>query len=232
MWGIYTHAMPYPSELLRKDEHLVLDTRPHWWFVFFPSLALSGALLLGMIVLVNDPKGFLGDAAGILTGLIVLGTLGWFASRYASWISTNFVVTSDRVIFREGVFAKRGIEIPVDKINAVHFDQGVFERLLRNGNVKIESASEQGSSVFENIPKPSAVQSIIYGVVDSREDATYDRMGAATAQALQQSAPASAPQPAPQVSMPEQLEKLHQLKQQGAITDEEYEAQKARLLGT
>lgn len=220
--------MAYPRELLRKDEEMVLDTRPHWWFVFFPSLTLAGAVLLGLIVLVNDPSGFLGDAASIITGLLVLGTLGWFASRYASWVSTNFVVTSDRIIFREGVFAKRGIEIPIDKINAVHFEQGVFERLLGNGNVKIESASEQGSSVFENIPKPSAVQSIIYGVVDTREDNTYHRMGAATAQALQQGAAPAAPQ----ASVPDQLEKLHQLKQQGAITEEEYQAQKARLLGT
>ena len=144
----------------------------------------AGAFLLATIVLVNNPDGWMGDAGRILGGILVLGTLGWFANRYAKWVSTNFVVTSDRLIYRSGVFAKNGVEIPVDKINTVFFEQKVFERLIGLGDIRVESASATGSTVFDDIPKPSAVQAIIYGVMDQKSDSSFGLVGQATADAI------------------------------------------------
>ena len=48
-------------------------------------------------------------------------------------------------------------------------------------------------------------------------------------------APAAAPAPAapaPSVNVPEQLQQLAQLKDQGVLTEEEFAAQKAKLLGS
>jgi uncharacterized membrane protein YdbT with pleckstrin-like domain len=220
--------MPFPRDQLRPHEELVLDTKPHWWFIAPMAALLAGALLLGVIVLPMD-DGFLGDSARIVSGIIVLGALGLFAHRYAQWVSTNFVVTSDRIVYRHGIFAKKGVEIPVDKINAVFFEQRVIERLFGLGKIKVESASETGASVFDDIPKPSAVQSIIYGVIDQQSDDTFDRMGQATAQAMRDTGNVGGAGAG--LSVAEQLEKLHALHQQGAITDAEYAAQKARLMG-
>jgi membrane protein YdbS with pleckstrin-like domain len=219
--------MPYPRGNLRPGEEMVLDTRPHWWYVTPAAAALGAAFLLAAVVLAQSPEGTLGDGAEILTGILVLVALGFFANRYAKWVSTNFVVTSDRVIYRSGVFAKKGIEIPVDKINTVFFEQRVLERMLGLGNIKIESASEEGASVFDDIPKPSTVQNIIYGVIDQKSDTSYDRVGQATADAISRTGVGGGAG----LSMPEQPEKLHDLKERGAITPEEYEAQKAKLLG-
>ena len=45
--------------------------------------------------------------------LFVLVCLGlWALVRLIRWRSVEFVVTNDRVIYRSGVFAKHGIEIP------------------------------------------------------------------------------------------------------------------------
>src|SRR5262245_15850447 len=223
--------MPFPREQLRPGEEMVLDTRPHWWYITPAAAALAAAFLLAIVVLANGPDdGFLGDSTKIVTGIIVLAALGFFAVRYAKWVSTNFVVTSDRLIYRVGVFAKKGVEIPVDKINTVFFEQRVFERLMGLGNIKIESASEEGATVFDDIPKPSLVQNIIYGVIDQKSDSSYDRVGHATAEAISRNMPAAAPAPS-SISVPEQLEKLHALKEKGAISDEEYEREKAKLLG-
>lgn len=210
---------------------MVLDTRPHWWFITPSAIALAGAFLLAMIVLVNDPDGWLGDAGRILGGIVVLGALGWFANRYAKWVSTNFVVTSDRLIYRSGVFAKNGVEIPVDKINTVFFEQKVFERLIGLGDIRVESASATGSTVFDDIPKPSAVQAIIYGVMDQKSDSSFDMVGQATADAIREAGIGGGGGGA-SITVAEQLEKLHQLRQSGALTDAEYETQKAQLLGS
>lgn len=219
--------MPFPRELLRPDEELILDTKPHWWFITPAAVALGAALLLGLIILAKSPDGTVGQGVNILAGLAVLAALAFFAHRYAGWVSTNFVVTSDRVVYRSGIVSKRGIEIPVDKINTVFFSQRVFERMLGLGDIRIESASTEGASVFEDIPKPSAVQNIIYGVIDAKSDSSFDRVGQATADAVSRLAGSGG---AP-LSMPEQLEKLHDLLQRGAISQAEYDAQKAQLLG-
>ena len=42
--------MSFPPELLNRDEKIVLDLRPHWWY-FTPAAALLAlALLLGLMV--------------------------------------------------------------------------------------------------------------------------------------------------------------------------------------
>ena len=62
-------------------------------------------------------------------------------------------------------------------------------------------------------------------------EADYDRDARIQELEAQQAASAPAPAPAaPQVDMVEQLEKLAQLKEQGILTQPEFDAQKAKLL--
>ena len=69
-------------------------------------------------------------------------------------------------------------------------------------------------------------------VQEGREE-DYDRDQRIAELEAQQAAnaPAAAPAAAPQVDMVEQLEKLAQLKDQGILTQAEFDAQKQKLLG-
>jgi BMFP domain-containing protein YqiC len=67
-------------------------------------------------------------------------------------------------------------------------------------------------------------------VQEGREE-DYDR-DARIAELEAQQAPAPAPAAAPQVDMVGQLEKLAQLKDQGILTQEEFDAQKQKLLAS
>jgi hypothetical protein len=69
-------------------------------------------------------------------------------------------------------------------------------------------------------------------VQEGREE-DYDRDQRIAELEAQQAAnaPAAAPAAAPQVDMVEQLEKLAQLKDQGILTEAEFDAQKQKLLG-
>lgn len=208
-----------------------MDLRPHWWFITPSSVALGLALFIGVVIIANTDSGGVEQALRIFWGIVVLAALGWFAVRYSKWITTNFVVTNDRVIYRSGVFAKHGTEIPTDKINAVHFSQKFFERLIGVGTLRIESASERGASEFSDIRKPSVVQNLIHQQMERQSDQSASRLGQAAAEAVAASAPAAAaPAPPAAPAAGDQIEKLNQLRQQGAITEEEYQAKKAELL--
>jgi uncharacterized membrane protein YdbT with pleckstrin-like domain len=71
------------------------------------------------------------------------------------------VLTSQRVIFRTGVIARVGIEIPLYRVNNINFHQSIFERMIGAGDLLIESGGEEGMQVFDNVRDPEQVQSFI-----------------------------------------------------------------------
>lgn len=204
--------MAYPQKLLNDGEVVALDLRPHWWYMAEPTAALIGSILLGVIARQSDIA-----AIEILCAVLLLFCLGWFGIRYAKWSTTNFVVTSDRVIHRYGVIAKHGIEIPLERINTVFFNQSIFERMLGAGDLGIESAGERGAETFEDVRKPAIVQNEIYRQMEANSSRMYrSRQQAATQQTG--------------LSIPEQIEKLDELRKRGVISEQEFAAKKADLL--
>jgi uncharacterized membrane protein YdbT with pleckstrin-like domain len=81
--------------------------------------------------------------------------------RALKWSRTHFVLTSQRVIFRTGVIARVGIEIPLYRVNNINFHQSIFERMIGAGDLLIESGGEEGMQVFDNVRDPEQVQSFI-----------------------------------------------------------------------
>ncbi|MGE3620790.1 MAG: PH domain-containing protein [Acidimicrobiia bacterium] len=209
--------MPYPDRLLNEGESKVLDLHPHWFFFVRSIGALVVALVLAGLVLANDLPG----AVDAIVGVLVLLALGWFAVDYARWATTNFVVTSDRLIYRHGVIAKHGIEIPLERVNTVFFSQSIFERMLGTGDLTIESAGERGTQAFSNVRKPSEVQNEIYRQMEANENRKFDRVRAPAP-------PGPVAPPAP--SIPDQIAQLDELRRQGLLSDQEFQDKKAELL--
>ncbi len=154
-----------------------------------------------------------GDAEQVLTWIaiaLILVSAVWVIARYAKWSTTNFVITSDRVIYRSGVLAKTGIEIPLERINTVLSSQTVVERVLGAGDLIIESAGEMGQQRFTDIKSPARVQNLIHAQREANNARMYS--GAVGS------------------DVASQLEKLEGLLDRGSITEEEFEEQKRRLL--
>ncbi|MCU1374956.1 MAG: hypothetical protein JWO68_2242 [Actinomycetia bacterium] len=198
--------MPFPRRLLFEGEDVVLDVRPHWWFFAGPASLLVAALVALIAVAVAG----VGDWALLAGAGVVVASLLWFAGRYLRWATTNFVLTTDRLVFRSGVIAKRGIEIPLERINTVFSHQTIFERLLRSGDLVIESGGEHGQESFSDIPRPANVQNEIYRQI---EDNQHRSSGAER-----------------EPDVVDQLDRLDDLRKRGVITEAEFQAKKAKLL--
>jgi uncharacterized membrane protein YdbT with pleckstrin-like domain len=201
--------MSFPARLLNEGEEVVLDLHPHWWY-------LSGPVVTVLVAIAASLAGY---AAGVPTALqlvlvaAVLISLVWLLIRYARWHTTSFVLTNDRLVRRSGVIAKRGREIPLDHINDISYHQTIFDRIIGAGDVSIESAGRSGQEVFPDLPKPGLIQNEIYRLIEQGKLHQADR--AAGRQEL---------------SIPEQIEKLDELRRRGALTQAEFEATKAELL--
>jgi len=115
------------------------------------------------------------------------------------------------------------VEIPLERINNINFHQRIIDRIIGAGDLDIESAGRDGQSHFDFVRHPDGVQHEIYRQMEGRNMPT------------QFAAPAAADVPAPAApapaSVPDQIEQLAHLRDQGHITPEEYEQKKSELLG-
>lgn len=196
--------MPFPSRLLGDGEEVVLDVRPHWWYLSGPVAAVV-AVLAGAIAAYIEGVPTAADWALLA---VLVAAMGWLLVRYARWAATSLVVTTDRLVHRSGVISKNGREIPLDQLSDIRYHQTIFERLIGAGDLVLESAGRDSREVFEDLPGPASIQAQIYRQLSSQRRRSQ---GAS-------------------LSVPEQIEKLDDLRRRGVITQAEFEAHKARLL--
>jgi uncharacterized membrane protein YdbT with pleckstrin-like domain len=156
----------YPENVLAADEQVVLHRHPHWKRLIGPVLILLVATALaafGMgFVNQTDWQATAKNVVLAVIGVVWLVIIGWLVIwPYLNWLTTHFVITDRRVMFRHGLLTRSGIDIPLARINSVEFRHGIIDRMLRTGTLIIESAA-QDPLEFHDIPRVERVHSLLY----------------------------------------------------------------------
>ena len=206
--------MAFPRKYLHDTEEIILDRKPHLWFLVKPILGVIVALVVAIAAgnFIN-PDGNVNKWITYAGFALVVLALLWLLEEVLRWRTVNFVVTTDRLIYRSGLFAKQGKEIPLERINDISFKQSVWERIIGAGDLLIESGGEQGQQRFYNVKKPFHVQNEIYRQIERTHGRDMDRMAGRR-----------------ELSVPEQIEKLAELRDKGLLTPAEFDAKKTQLL--
>jgi hypothetical protein len=121
------------------------------------------------------------------------------------------------------------MEIPLEQVNDVRFEQGIFDRIVGAGTLLIQSASTSGTNSFDHIRHPEEVQRTIFHQGELNQRRSAHRSAPAPAAAPSRPDGSGAPPASPSVTT--ELERLADLRARGVLTEEEFEAQKARILG-
>ena len=216
--------MPYPKQHLLDNEGVVLELRPHWWYLVPRAALLAVAVAAGIAVLAGLDEGGGKTVLSIVVGIAVVAALVFFLIRLARWFTTEFTLTTDRVVYRHGVIRKQGIETGLDRIDTVVFNQGFFERVIGAGDLVLEHAGDTENR-FTDIRKPAVVQSEINRQVEAYENRRADRIGGRVAGG------GGAGGGGGGGSKADELAKLDDLRSRGVLTEEEFQKQKADLLG-
>jgi uncharacterized membrane protein YdbT with pleckstrin-like domain len=214
--------MAFPKGLLGSDEELILDLHPHWLALIRPVITTALIFVAMGVALAYVPSWSF--AGWIKLGIVVLALALFFGKpvpRVVAWLTSQFVVTTGRVIHRSGLLSKRSMEIPLESITDVRFDQGVLERLVGAGSLILESPGEYGEERFSHVARPERVRRTIYELTEE------NRRKMAPVTPL---TPVPPPSRAPSTSVADEIAKLARLRQQGILTEQEFQAQKARLL--
>ncbi len=211
----YDGDMGFPEKSLNDHEELIVDLHPHWWHFVSPLLRLVLATVIAVLlsrladtIAASWFYSFKNWATLLIVGVALLNLI----VRMLQWSTTHFVVTSDRVIFRQGVIGKTGIDIPLERVNNVSIHQSALERMVGAGDLLIESGGEDGQQLFTDISSPEEVQNIIHNAI--RVHGGSDSGGGSRGG-----------------SSISQLERLEAMLQRGSITRAEFDEQKRKILG-
>ena len=214
--------MSFPRRLLGPDEELIIELRPHWLALVQPVLVTALIFVAMGIVLAYVPSW---SVSGWIKLVIVAVAVALFLAkpmrRFLAWATSEFVVTSDRVVHRSGIVTKRSMEIPLENVTDVRYEESFVERLVGAGSLILESPGEYGQERFSHVSHPEKVQKTIYELTEENRR----RMAPVTPLA-----PVPQPSRGPRASVADEIAKLARLRQQGVLTEEEFQAQKARLL--
>ncbi|MBC7687853.1 MAG: PH domain-containing protein [Aquabacterium sp.] len=201
---------------LKKDEKILLITRQHWIRLLLPFFVWMVAAVLLI---------WLADT----TGLIITLVLALYPLyEYLNYRNNLWCVTNLRVVDESGFFSRYSKESPLEKINNVEYDQSIWGRLFGYGNVDIQTAAELGETTYELIHHPKLLKDTITHAQEEYKKYQINSQASQLAKAIAAANTYTAPN---QQMIADELHKLFELLQKGAITQEEYILQKRKLMG-
>jgi hypothetical protein len=183
------------------------------------------------------------------------------ATSAAGVAKARYRITKDRIWIESGMLGTRTESIPMWAVHDMDVRQAVWQRGKDVGDVVLnledpaygahqdmfnltgvpEHGRISGQAVLDNIESPYTVLDLLSPLVsEARQKKTIERQSqylhvnpgmAAAGAAFGAPPPVAAPPPAPQTDVVDQLRRLGELRDAGILTEDEFTAQKAKLLG-
>lgn len=161
--------MAFPDDVLDDDEHVVLHGRPHWRLCLRPAATLLLVTALagfgGAVVRLQPWAPYAWALLALLAGL---AAARWTLVPIVRWRCSHLVVTDRRFLVREGVAARDGLDVPVDRIDAVRVRSTLAGRVFGHGTLLLDVAGERLR--FADVPAVERVQARLHREIGRRAD--------------------------------------------------------------
>lgn len=198
--------MGYVTRHLSDGERVVYETKLHWIVFLTPALFFIAAILW-----------FFADLS--VGGFFLLASLFAAVPAYIRYETSEFAVTTERVILKVGLIRRKTVETMLSRVEGVQVDQGIVGRLFGYGSVVV-TGSGGTKEPFHFISQPLDFRHRVQqGSVSSHSRAAQEHL-----QALQSAAGAA------DADVVGRLERLARLRDQGVLTEEEFQGQKLKVL--
>ena len=141
--------MGYVERHLLAGERVLYKTRLHWVLFVKPALVvLAGVILMVLLRQVQDPPWlWIFGAAVALIGLV------WAFVHYVEVMTSEFAVTSSRLILKVGLISRYTTELLLAKVESIGVQQGLIGRLLNYGDLTV-TGTGGAREVFRRVRDP------------------------------------------------------------------------------
>jgi uncharacterized membrane protein YdbT with pleckstrin-like domain len=139
----------YVERHLLAGERVVYKTRLHWVLFVKPALVvLAGVILMVLLRQVQDPRWlWIFGAAVALIGLV------WAFVHYVEVMTSEFAVTTSRLILKVGLISRYTTELLLAKVESIGVQQGLIGRLLNYGDLTV-TGTGGAREVFRRVRDP------------------------------------------------------------------------------
>ena len=205
-------AKSYLQNLLSEREKIILVARQHWFIlvssIFFELAAIiiifaatvTLAIVFQLYALIIAAIGFV---------LMIIPVFSMIHDILV-WSNHQYLVTNRRVMQISGVINKAITDSSLEKVNDVKMEQSALGRVFGYGDIEILTASELGVNVFKRIEDPVEFKQ---AMINAKEKLDYHETDLPK-----------------QEGIPRLIAQLEALREQGVLTNEEFQQKKAQLL--
>jgi uncharacterized membrane protein YdbT with pleckstrin-like domain len=145
--------MSYIENTLMDDEEMVHITRLHPIILLMPAAATS--LLAGSFAIVDSVP-----YAQIVVAIFLFASLWRLSDRLILFLSSEFGVTSKRVLGKTGFIRRTSLDIVLGKVEAIRLSQTILGRVLNYGDIEVTGTGGT-EEVLRFIPDPLAFRKVI-----------------------------------------------------------------------
>jgi uncharacterized membrane protein YdbT with pleckstrin-like domain len=130
--------MSYVQRVLQPDETVAYSTTRHW-FVYLRA-GLFAIVCLALLIgsrFVPPQEPVAATALLILAAVVGVVALWFWLQAFIDRATTEFAVTSRRVIYKVGLIRRRTVEMNLSAVESVDVEQSILGRVLGYGHVRI-----------------------------------------------------------------------------------------------
>jgi uncharacterized membrane protein YdbT with pleckstrin-like domain len=149
----------YVRKSLSRGEQILAETSYHW-VIFLGSIVMSVVIVLLLVLALASGIEVLIEAIDFLDVFLVILLAGSFIRNLIIFKTTEFAVTSGRIIIKKGFITLDAVEIELSKIEEINIKQSVFGRIFGYGSLQVRGTGT-GKIWYNLIAKPFAFQKAI-----------------------------------------------------------------------
>lgn len=144
--------MGYIEDNLMDEESVVLSCRLHPIVLLMPAMStsfLAGSLWFYSSMLLADNNTLILAVVVLLLGY----SLYRLAARLLLFFTSEFAVTSKRVLGKTGFIRRKSLDIVLAKVEAIRLTQSIAARLLDYGDIEVTGTGGT-EEILSYIPSP------------------------------------------------------------------------------
>jgi uncharacterized membrane protein YdbT with pleckstrin-like domain len=152
--------MPYIDRHLVPGERVVFRTRFHP--VMFSGTIFFAACVAGIAALIVHRNALAPETVRMLWVAALLTIVAAFVSPYLRWRTSEFAVTTRRVLVKVGLVSVHTVELLLPKVEAIGVDQPLTGRLLGYGTLRLVGTGGT-VEVFPRVARAEGVREAVVG---------------------------------------------------------------------
>jgi uncharacterized membrane protein YdbT with pleckstrin-like domain len=141
--------MGYVDENLMPGEEVLYRATLHWIVFVAPTFLAFAGLVIAVPFMVREETAALGGFGILLflMGVVIL------VSRFILFKTSEFAVTTKRVLIKVGFVRRHSLELLLTKVEGIGVDQSILGRICSFGTIVVTGTGGT-KETFKNISQP------------------------------------------------------------------------------